>query len=209
MVGRCIVSAIQSRWRFQTTWLNVNKTKRVIFDIYLDLTYKYSNTDQLSLSGDAHPYIQVDGDANPPEVQKEREVQNKKKNRRYWTDGISRNFQQNVFQLFLGIRSCSFSLRLYWGRRIIPLCKSWFVYNRKHFIAVNSRQIWLVVSFSFLIKNCRGAYLLKPTQKGSLLRGNYFYSPNITLEKRDNYNYFNKDHMSQNTCVFVFIRYSQ
>jgi hypothetical protein len=56
----------------------------VIFDIYLDLT-KYSNTDQLEHSGDAHPYIQVGGDANSPEVQREREVQNnnKKKNRRH------------------------------------------------------------------------------------------------------------------------------
>jgi hypothetical protein len=92
MVGRCIVSAIQSRWRFQTTWLNVNKTKRVIFDIYLDLTYKYSNTDQLSLSGDAHPYIQVDGDANPLEVQKEREVQKKKK-----IDGIEQTVSPEIF----------------------------------------------------------------------------------------------------------------
>jgi hypothetical protein len=29
---------------------------------------------------------------------------------------------------------------------------------------------------------CRGAWLLKPTQKGSLLGGKYFYGPNITLE---------------------------
>jgi hypothetical protein len=61
------------------------KQIRVIFDIYLDLT-KYSNTDQLSHSGDAYPYIHVDGDANPPEVQREREVQNNnKKSRQYWT----------------------------------------------------------------------------------------------------------------------------
>jgi hypothetical protein len=60
----------------------------VIFDIYLDLT-KYSNTDQLEHSGDAHPYIQVGGDANSPEVQREREVQNNNKKK---IDGIEQAY---------------------------------------------------------------------------------------------------------------------
>jgi hypothetical protein len=39
---------------------------------------------------------------------------------------------------------------------------------------------------------CSGAWLLKPTQKGSLLGGNYFYGPNITLEETDNYTLIDK-----------------